>query len=138
MCVVLPPGAAHKSRIFSLGWGSRTWATTADGKFYKKKKNQLPMILSPFRIPKKSLEVIQYNISVKNRFSVNIPVSQNSVSKSILWSHWTFIHETHTSMMYFPYQFNQKGTFFPPSIQQSQYFEGQSPFRNITKLWIFF
>lgn len=41
MCVVLPPGAAHKSRIFSPGWGSRTWATTADGKFYKGKKKSI-------------------------------------------------------------------------------------------------
>lgn len=47
MCVVLPPGAAHKSRILSPGWGSRTWVTTADGKFYKK-KNQLSKILNHF------------------------------------------------------------------------------------------
>lgn len=37
MCVVFPPGAAHKSRIFSPGWGFSTWVTKADGKFYKEK-----------------------------------------------------------------------------------------------------
>mmetsp|Transcript_22414 Transcript_22414/g.60142 ORF Transcript_22414/g.60142 Transcript_22414/m.60142 type:complete len:341 (-) Transcript_22414:97-1119(-) len=35
-CVALPPGAAVRSRMRSPGRGSTTWATSADGRFWRK------------------------------------------------------------------------------------------------------
>lgn len=140
MCVVLPPGAAHKSRILSPGWGSRTCVTTAEGKFCKEKKKKVNywwFDRFKFENQRMSRKKSGQHPLPRVEFFCKYTSVRNSPFPIVSWFHTehtdTPVHDTS------PQSTQQKTlTVVLSQFSGSRHFGGHRPFWNMRNLWTFF